>query len=185
MTKWLRINSDYTLKTPWFNLRNDQIILPDQTESVYHVVEHPGFSVIVAITAENNVIMEEIYRYPIDHTILECPAGQLDDDDPEAAARRELEEETGYVADEFKHLGQYWVSPGRGNEQFNVFLARNATPDGNISREVTEQIEVVSVPLDRLYKMVFAGEIIDAKSALSILMVKHYLQSPDSGSGNV
>ena len=182
MNKWHCNNSNYTLKTPWFNLRSDQIILPDNTQSVYHVVEHPGFSVIVAITAENNVIMEKIYRYPIDNTILECPSGQLDGDDPQSAARRELEEETGYVADNFKHIGQYWVSPGRGDEKFNLFLAQNATPDGVASPEVTEQIEITPIALEELYKMVFSGEIIDAKSALSILMVKNHLESPNRNS---
>ena len=177
MNKWPCLKSDYTLKTPWFNLRSDQIILPDNSHSVYHVVEHPGFSVIVAITAENYVIMEKIYRYPVDNTILECPSGQLDDDDPLTAARRELEEETGYIADNFENLGQFFVSPGRGDEKFNLFLAQNARLEGCCSPEVTEQIEVTLIELNTLYKMVFSGEIIDAKTALSILLVKNHLKN--------
>lgn len=175
MSKWQHLSSNYTLKTPWFNLRSDQILLPDQSQATYHVIEHPGFAVIVAITTENNVIMEKIYRYPLDKTMLECPSGQLEDDNAQQAARRELEEETGYIAENFQHLGQFYTSPGRGNERFDLFLALNATADGNIERENTEQIEVITIPLDTLYEMALNGEITDSITALSIIIAKNYI----------
>jgi len=175
MSKWQQLSSNYTLKTPWFNLRSDQIRLPDQSQAVYHVIEHPGFAVIVAITAENKVIMEKIYRYPLDKTMLECPSGQIEDDDSEQAARRELEEETGYIAENFQHLGQFYTSPGRGNERFDLFLALNASPHGTIEHENTEQIEVVLMPLDQLYHMALEAEITDSITALSIIIAKNHL----------
>ncbi len=175
MSKWQQLSSDYTLKTPWFNLRSDRVRLPDKSESIYHVIEHLGFAAIVAITAENNVIMEKIYRYPLDKTMLECPSGQLENDGAELAARRELEEETGYIAEHFQHLGQFYTSPGRGNERFDLFLALNAKPDGLNQHENTEQIEVVTIPLDELYEMALNAEITDSITALSIILAKHYL----------
>ncbi len=174
MCKWQQLSSNYTLKTPWFNLRSDKIKLPDQSESIYHVIEHPGFAVIVAITAENNVIMEKIYRYPLNKTMLECPSGQLDGDHPELAAKRELEEETGYISSDFRHLGHFYVSPGRGDEQFDLYLALQAEPHGTIKHENTEQIEVTLIPMDELYQMAMTGEVEDSSSALAILIARNY-----------
>ncbi len=147
-----------------------------KSESIYHVIEHPGFAVIVAITAENNVIMEKIYRYPLNKTMLECPSGQLEGDNSELAARRELEEETSYIAKLFQHLGQFYTSPGRSDERFDLFLALDATPDGKIQHENTEQIEVVTMPLDELYQMALKAEISDSITALSIIVAKNHLE---------
>jgi 8-oxo-dGTP pyrophosphatase MutT (NUDIX family) len=101
---------------------------------------------------------------------VECPSGGLDGEAPEIAARRELEEETGYRADRLIDLGRYAASSGISDEEFFVFLAMGVHPDGVLRREITEDIEIELIPLTDLRLMVLRGEIVDAPSALAILL---------------
>ena len=85
-------------------LRQDEMTLPSEVEITYTVIEPPGFVVIVPVLADGRVVMEHVYRHPIQRTLLECPSGGLDGEASETAARRELEEETGYRARSLRHL---------------------------------------------------------------------------------
>ena len=111
------------------------------------VIEHPGFVVIVPLLSDGRVVMERIYRYPWQRVNLECPSGGLDGEDPEIAARRELEEETGYRVDRLIWLGKYSASSGISNEEFSIFLAADVRAEGVLQREITEDIEIELIPL--------------------------------------
>ena len=89
---------------------------------------------------------------------------------PEIAARRELEEETGYRAGALEHLGRFAASDGYTNERFDAYLARDVTPDGTMAREVAEQMEIELHTMASLRDRVLRGEIEDAPSALAILL---------------
>jgi ADP-ribose pyrophosphatase len=142
-------------------------------------VEHPGFVVIVPLLSDGRVVMERIYRYPLQRLNLECPSGGLEGEAPEIAARRELEEETGYRADRLIDLGKYAASSGISDEEFCVFLATDVRPDGVLRREITEDIEIELIPLADLHSMVLRGEITDAPSALAILLASEALERQD------
>jgi len=126
--------------------------------------------VIVPLLSDGRVVMERIYRYPLRRVQLECPSGGLDGEAPEIAARRELEEETGYRADRLIGLGQYAASSGISDEEFSVFLALDVRADGVLRREITEDIEIELIPLAELRAMTLRGEITDAPSVLAILL---------------
>jgi ADP-ribose pyrophosphatase len=123
--------------------------------------------------------MERIYRYPLQRVNLECPSGGLDGEEPEAAARRELEEETGYRARRMIGLGKYAASSGISDEEFSVFLAMDVSADGVLRREITEDIEIELIPLAELCALALRGEITDAPSALAILLASEAVAADD------
>ncbi len=88
---WRRNGTRYLYESSWYNLRQDEVTLPSGEDITYTWVEPPGFVVVVPLLDEGRVVMERIYRYPLQRWQLECPAGVLDGEDPETAARRELE----------------------------------------------------------------------------------------------
>jgi ADP-ribose pyrophosphatase len=174
---WTRLSTRRAFECPWFSVRQDEIRLPGGDEITYNVVEHGGFALVVPVRSDGLVVMERVYRWTLDDWLLECPSGGLDGDAPEIAAGRELEEETGYRARAFDHLGQFAASDGYTNERFDAFLARDVTPDGRLSREPTEQMEIELYPMAELREHVLRGEIEDAPSALAILLAAERLRS--------
>jgi ADP-ribose pyrophosphatase len=168
--RWSRTGSRYLFQSRWYAVRQDALTSPEGKSITYTVVEHPGFVVIVPLLPDGRVVMERIYRYPLQRVNLECPSGGLDGEEPEIAARRELEEETGYRAGRMIGLGKYAASSGLSDEEFFVFLATGISADGMLRREITEDIEIELIPLTDLRALALRGEITDAPSALAILL---------------
>ena len=168
--RWSCTGSRYLFQSRWYAVRQDALTSPDGKSITYTVVEHPGFVVIVPLLPDGRVVMERIYRHPLQRVNLECPSGGLDGEAPEAAARRELEEETGYRADRLIRLGKYAASSGISDEEFSIFLATDVCADGVLRREITEDIEIELIPLADLSAMTLRGEMTDAPSALAILL---------------
>ena len=167
---WRRRSSRYLFESPWFRLRQDEITLPNGDEITYTLVDHAGYVVVVPVLADGRVVMERVFRHTVAQTLLECPAGGLDGEDAATAARRELEEETGYLAAEITHLGRFVGSVGISNERFYVCLATGLRAGGVIRRENTEQMEVELLDLADLRGRALRGEIEDGPSALAILL---------------
>jgi ADP-ribose pyrophosphatase len=178
-SRWRCADSRYLFQSRWYAVRQDELISPQGQAITYTVVEHPGFVVIVPLLPDGRVVMERIYRHPLQRVNLECPSGGLDGEAPEVAARRELEEETGYRADHLIDLGKYAASSGISDEEFFVFLAMNVRADGVLRREITEDIEIELIPLADLRSMVLRGEITDAPSALAILLASDAVERED------
>jgi ADP-ribose pyrophosphatase len=151
-------------------LQQDDITLPNGEEITYTFVDHGGYVIVLAITDDDRVLMEHIYRHPLGRWLLECPAGGLDGEDPIAAGRRELEEETGTRATSWEHLGGFFVASGHSNERMEVVVARGLSEDGQLDRERTEEIELEWFALDTLVERAQRGEIEDAPSALALLL---------------
>jgi ADP-ribose pyrophosphatase len=168
--KWITRASRTLFKSRWIHLRQDDVRLPNGEDITYTWVEHGGYVVVVPILADGRVVMERVYRHTVKRTLLECPSGGLDGEDPITAGRRELEEETGYTARAWQHLGAFYGGVGTSNERFDVVVARDLREDGQVHREATEQIEVVRIPLAELRASALCGELEDAPSALAILL---------------
>jgi ADP-ribose pyrophosphatase len=174
---WRRRSSRYLFKSSWFNLRQDEVSLPTGEPITYTLVEHPGYAMVVPLLDNDQVILERVYRYTVQEVVLECPSGGLDGDSPEAAARRELEEETGWVAEAMAPLGSFYGSDGISDERFHLFLATGLRLTGRMSREPTEQIELVFFPLGHAVDLALSGEILDAPSALALILAQRKLQA--------
>jgi ADP-ribose pyrophosphatase len=141
------------------------------------VVRHPGAAAIVALTGDGEVILVRQLREAVGKRVLEVPAGVLDvrGEEPEAAAVRELHEETGYRAEGVEPLGAVYSSPGFSDERIELFLAR-ADPEG----DGEPGIEVVLVPFDEAADAVLNHRIVDAKTALGILLAASRREGPSA-----
>lgn len=170
---WTCLDREYLFQSQWFNLRQDQVRLPNDDRITYTLVEHPGYVLVVALLEGGSLLMERVYRYTVQETVLECPSGGVDKDPPEVAAHRELREETGYAAEKMEKLGSFFGSNGISNEEFHVFLARGLTCAGAPELENTEQIELEELSFDVAYQMALRGEISDAPSAYGIILAWH------------
>lgn len=169
-TEWKGRRSRYLFRSQWFSLRQDDVILPNGQKIPFTRIEHPGYAMVVPLLEDGRVVMEHVYRYPVNQTLLECPSGSLDGEYPERAAHRELEEETAYRAGKLTLLGSYFGSSGHSDERYTIFLATELRSDGTLKREITEQIELELIPLSVLRNKVINGEFIDGPSALAILL---------------
>lgn len=173
---WTRTATRRAFECPWFSVRQDELRLPGGEEVTYNVVEHGGWALVVPVRPDGLVVMERVYRWALDAWMLECPSGGLDGEAPEVAARRELEEETGYVADTLEHLGHFAASDGYANERYDAYLARDVTAGGRMRREATEAIELELHRPDDLRALALAGGITDGPSALAVLLAAERLR---------
>ena len=151
-------------------LFREEVALPNGNATQLEIVRHPGASAVVPFVARDTVLLIRQYRYALRDTIYEVPAGKLDPgEDPETCAKRELEEEAGRRAGRLARLGAIWPSPGFCDETIHLFAAFDleAVPPRRADDEV---IEVVETPLARALELVYDGALMDAKSAMALLL---------------
>lgn len=169
---WRRRGSRKLFESPWFGLRQDELTLPGGEEITYAVIEHPGYAMVVPVDEDGRVLLERVFRYTVQRTLLECPSGGLDGETPEVAADRELREETGWAAERLTPLGSFYGSDGISDERFHLFLATGLRDTGQVQREPTEQIELEWMPLREAARRARAGEVDDAPSALALILAE-------------
>lgn len=148
-----------------WRVRTDTVDLGDGQTVHRDVLEHPGAVGIVALDADDNVLLVRQYRHPVRALLWEPPAGLLDvpGEDPWAAAKRELLEETGYRAQRWNVLADFFNSPGGSDESFRCYLARDvvlAPADERPAGEGEERdMPTAWVPLDALVTAVLDGSL--------------------------
>ncbi|MFT4396934.1 NUDIX domain-containing protein [Gordonia lacunae] len=153
-------------------LRVDDVEMPGGRVAEREVVEHFGAVAILARDDAGRVAMVRQYRHPLGHRLLELPAGLLDqaDEEPLAAAQRELAEETDLAADSWHVLVDLALSPGFTDEALRLYLAEGLHHLDAAERVDEEaDMSVEWVPLDDAVAQVFAGEIVNATSVAGIL----------------
>jgi ADP-ribose pyrophosphatase len=170
--EWTCRASQYLFKSRWFSVRQDDVTLPAGERINFTLIEHPGYAMVVPLLDDGRVILERIYRYTVGKTVLECPSGGLDGEPPELAARRELEEETGWLAESLAPLGSFYGSTGISDEQFHLFLATDLSDSGALKREITEQIQLEFIPLEHADQLALSGEVPDAPTCLALILAQ-------------
>lgn len=134
------------------------------------MILHPGAVVILPVIDRDHICLLKNFRFVINETLWECPAGTLEPGEAiEAAAARELMEETGYTAKKWQSLGFLYASPGVMDEKLHLFVAEELTP-GPARPEMDEQLEPQIVPWTTALKMALDGTIKDCKTITSILL---------------
>jgi ADP-ribose diphosphatase len=156
-------------------VRRDRVRLPDGSEGVREYIRHPGAAAIVALFDDGKVLLERQFRYPHGREFIEIPAGKLDAGEPHLeTAKRELLEETGYVAAEWRRLGVVHTTIGYSDEAIELFLAKKLTRKTS-KLDAGEFLEVFSVPFSEAVDMVRDGRITDSKSMAGLLWVNSFL----------
>lgn len=159
------------------HLYKDTITLPNGNPATREVIRHIGAVAVVPVTDDGKVIIERQFRYPLDQVITEIPAGKLDSftEDRLAAAKRELEEETGYTADTWTALGDFHPTAAYCDEKITLYLA-TGLHQGERHLDEDEFLNVMAVPMEELIADIMAGRITDGKTQAAILKA-HYLLS--------
>lgn len=158
-----------------FDVRTDEVRMPDGSTAKRDVIDHPGAVGIVALDAEDNVVLVRQYRHPVGSELLELPAGLLDVDGESAlvAAQRELAEETALVAEDWSVLVDLHTSPGMSNEAIRIFLARGVS-DATADEKFTPEGEEASMTVERrslpeVAAMALAGDLTNGPAVAGVL----------------
>ena len=150
-------------------LYRDSVELPNGKTAFREVVRHPGGVIILPVDGDGNVYMVRQFRYAYGRTVLEIPAGKLEyGEEPLSAAKRELEEEIGAVAGQWRHLGDIWPTPGFCDEVQHLYLARELT-FGETHPDEDEFLEQVRMPFGEAVAMAADGRLQDSKSVVALL----------------
>lgn len=154
----------------------DTVTLPNGMPATREVIRHVGAVAIVPLTEDGKVIIERQFRYPLNRVVTEIPAGKLDcpTEDRLSAAKRELEEETGYTAQDWVSLGDYYPVAAYSDERITIYLARGLQL-GQRNLDEDEFLNFEAIPLDQLVEDVMAGHITDGKTQVAILKVARLL----------
>lgn len=160
----------------------DTVQFPNGSTGELEIIRHAGASAVVPFLSEMHsedpeVLLIRQYRYAANGYVYEIPAGLLNEGEtPEACARRELREETGYTAAEFFPLSTFFTTPGFTDERIHLFAATGLTP-GQSELEADEFVELRPFSLATAIRMIESGEILDGKSMIALLLAARIVKS--------
>lgn len=165
-----RLASEMIFDGTVLHVYKDDIGLPNGDTAVREVIRHIGAVCVVPVTDDGNIILERQFRYAVGQVITEIPAGKLDftGEVPLDAAKRELREETGYSAENWRELGVFYPAAAYSDERITMFLATGLKKgEQNLDRD--EFLYFFEMPLKEAYEKVMNGEITDSKTQIGIL----------------
>ncbi len=167
------LKSEIRYKGKVFDHQVDEIEYESGNKGIREIAIHPGGAVVVPVKDDGKIILVKQFRYPLQKTLIELPAGKLDKgEDPLVCATRELEEETGYKAKQINKLGEIYTAPGYCTEVLHIYSAFGLVP-GNHNREEGEQeMEILEFTIEEVEKMILDGAITDAKTIIGIYYLK-------------
>ena len=154
----------------------DEAILPDSSTGRREWIQHSGACAVVPMFGNGDCVLIQQFRYPAQQLFWEVPAGKIDfDEDPLSTANRELEEETGYRAEQLTYIGHFYPAIGYADEIIHIYLAEGLT-QGAQNTDQDEFLSIYRVPFEEALSMIDSGEINDAKTISSIIRVQGFLK---------
>jgi ADP-ribose pyrophosphatase len=171
-----KISSRAAYRGRLLKVNEDEVTLPDGSTALREYVVHPGAAIILPLFDDGSVLLERQFRYPVGSHFYELPAGKLEADEPPLqTAKRELLEETGYVAAEWRELGRLHPCVGYSDEQIDFFLARKLEFKG-AQPDVGEFLETLRMPLADTVDWIRRGRITDTKTILGLFWAEKLLK---------
>ena len=168
------VSSEQVFDGTLLKVRRDRVRLPDGSEGTREYIRHPGAVAIVPLFDDGRILLERQFRYPHGREFIEVPAGKVDPGEPHLeTAKRELLEETGYAATEWKRIGVIHTAIAYTDEAIEIFLAQKLEKRQR-NLDQGEFIETVILGFDEAIVMVRDGRITDAKTVTALLWVKQF-----------
>ena len=159
----------------FLHVHRDTVRLPDGATTMREYIKHPGAVGIVALPADGTVLLVRQHRYPHRRDFIEIPAGKLEPGEPHlATAKRELAEETGYAAADWRYLGVIHTAIAYTDEAIHLYLAKRLSRTER-KLDQGEFLETLVRPFDEALGMIRDGELSDAKSVAALLWVHHFV----------
>ena len=181
---WKTINSQLVFDNPWCRVRQDEVELPNGAIiDDYFVNVRPDIVLVLAVTQNREIVFVRQYRHGVGQILLELPGGSLDSQTENSltAAARELEEETGYVAEQMVQLATLYDNPVKDTNKIYLILAEPAHPSGRQQLDVTEDVEIVLIPVEDVLERISTGEICVCGSIAALFLGLNFLsQRPNT-----
>lgn len=174
----MQLESTQLYRGRLLDVRFDTVLLPDGKKATREYVRHQGAAVIIPVLDDGKLIFEKQFRYPLGQALVEFPAGKIDPG--EAAlntAERELLEETGFVAREWRHLGLMHPCVGYSDERIEIFMARGLRRQAEQNLDHGEFLDVFELSLDDALDAVRDGAITDGKTITALFWAEKILRS--------
>ena len=171
--KWVQLSSQFVLDNQWCRIRQDRVALPNGVIlDDYFVHVRPEIVLILPKTPSGEVIFVRQYRHGVEKILLELPARtfNVENEDSLDAVMRELEEETGYISSEWIKLSTVYDNPVKDTNGIHLYLALNAQPTGKQSFDLSEEIEVVSIPINEIKHEILKGNIFVAGTISTLFL---------------
>ncbi|HEX9027870.1 MAG TPA: NUDIX hydrolase [Anaerolineales bacterium] len=170
------IHSETVYRGRAFQVRKDQVRLPDGRPVNLDIVDHRGSVSLVPVDADGQIWFVRQYRYPAGKSLLELPAGVMEEgEEAEFSAHREIREEIGMAAGQLQALGGFYLAPGYSTEYMVAFLATNLTHDP-LQPDEDEILNIEKLPLQQALQMAESGQIEDSKTLASLLLARPFLE---------
>jgi ADP-ribose pyrophosphatase len=173
--KETRIDGGLAYDGAFLKVTRDRISLPDGAETHREFIRHPGAVVILPLFEDGSVLLERQFRYPLGQVFIEYPAGKIDPgEDPLACAKRELQEETGYTATEWRYLCTIHNAIAYSDEHLDLYLARGLTA-GEAKLDDGEFLETFKAGVPEMLEMVRNGKVTDVKTVIGTFWLEKIL----------
>ncbi|MBQ7360679.1 MAG: NUDIX hydrolase [Lachnospiraceae bacterium] len=167
-----RLSRDLVYEGSIIDYYKDTVQVPNGNVVKWDFIGHKGAAAIVPVTKDGKILMVRQYRNALDRYTLEIPAGGLNPGEPTYdAAKRELEEETGYKSDDISFLVSIYTTVAFCNEKIDIYVAKNLIPSRQ-NLDEDEFIDVQSYTVEELLQKIYAGEIMDSKTICGIMAYK-------------
>jgi ADP-ribose pyrophosphatase len=188
MEKWQILKSQMIIDHQWCQVRQDQVKLPHgQIIDDFFVNVRPDIALILPLTCQNEIVFVKQYRHGVGEILLELPAGAFlpEEENPILAAKRELVEETGYIADDLIPLGILYDNPVKDTNKIHLFLAKNVHKSGEQTLDITEDIEVILIPINQVMTMINQGKITVSGTITAIFLGLNKLDLGNNKSNDI
>ena len=169
------LSSETVYQGRLLQVQRDRVRLPDGGESTREYIVHPGAIVILPVFENGDILLERQHRYPLHRDFIEFPAGKIDPGEEDlSCGKRELREETGYEAHEWKHITTLYPCIGYADERLEFYRAQGLIQVGH-ARDADEFLEILRVPFGEAMDWLKSGKICETKTVVGLFWLEKLL----------